>query len=331
MGFRMNINQLEYLVTAMDYGSFADAAKVLYVTPQAVSKGISDLEKELQISLFQKSGRGVEPTSDGVLLSVKAQEIIQSCSDLKIAASSFSANKEHGVAISGKLNLAVASSPYEGGVIEQNFFTEFAEKYPQVKISLNYSSSGTCISALQEGIVDASIVVGRFESKGFNCTKLYQSTLRIAVASSHPLASKSQVTLTDIEKYPLAKPYDLRCIFPAIDQRLVERNCAAEFVEIPPMINQYENFLQNENGIVFLTYDSCLEKLLKNVSYISISPDDRIALSICFVYRKGASERISAALHRNLIQTVRLKKYILIDSCSDQANVKDLTGDCGQS
>jgi DNA-binding transcriptional LysR family regulator len=32
----MNINQLEYLIAAIDLGSYADAAKSLYVTPQAV-------------------------------------------------------------------------------------------------------------------------------------------------------------------------------------------------------------------------------------------------------------------------------------------------------
>jgi DNA-binding transcriptional LysR family regulator len=108
----VNISQLEYLIATIDLGSYARAAKSLYVTPQAVAKGISDLERELKIKLFVKSGRGIEATSDGALLATK---IIQSCEDLKRYANVLACSDERAplsrcVSLSPRLPMRAASS-----------------------------------------------------------------------------------------------------------------------------------------------------------------------------------------------------------------------------
>ena len=55
----MDIGQLEYLVEVAEQGSYAKAARRLYVTPQAISKSLGDLEKELNVRLLDKVGRRV--------------------------------------------------------------------------------------------------------------------------------------------------------------------------------------------------------------------------------------------------------------------------------
>ena len=48
--------------------SFSKAAKDLYMTQSAVSQSIMQLEKELDIRLFNRTSRGVSLTQEGVLL-----------------------------------------------------------------------------------------------------------------------------------------------------------------------------------------------------------------------------------------------------------------------
>ena len=61
----MNIKQITYLAAVIEHGSLSAAAKGQYVTVQAVSKAIADLERELGQSLFVRESRGVHPTPFG--------------------------------------------------------------------------------------------------------------------------------------------------------------------------------------------------------------------------------------------------------------------------
>ena len=58
----VNIGQLEHVVEAIRFSSFALAAKARHTSPQALSKAVSDLERELGVKLFERTGRSVEAT-----------------------------------------------------------------------------------------------------------------------------------------------------------------------------------------------------------------------------------------------------------------------------
>lgn len=61
----MNIGQIRYFVAAFEEGSFSAAARKQFVTVQAVSKAVSDLEGELGKSLFIRGNRSARPTEFG--------------------------------------------------------------------------------------------------------------------------------------------------------------------------------------------------------------------------------------------------------------------------
>ena len=57
-----NINSLFYFFKTVECGSYAAAAKELYLTPQAVSNGVSSLEQELGLELVNKNRPKATPT-----------------------------------------------------------------------------------------------------------------------------------------------------------------------------------------------------------------------------------------------------------------------------
>lgn len=79
----MNIGQIRYFVAVYQAGSFSKAAKDQFITVQAVSKSIADLENELGKPLFERKSRGVAPTPFGDLLFQKAQETLASFDQLQ--------------------------------------------------------------------------------------------------------------------------------------------------------------------------------------------------------------------------------------------------------
>ncbi|GAA2626149.1 LysR family transcriptional regulator [Actinomadura fulvescens] len=61
----MNLRQLRYVVATADHGTMTSAAQALYVAQPALSRAVRELERELGVELFARSGRGVVLTAVG--------------------------------------------------------------------------------------------------------------------------------------------------------------------------------------------------------------------------------------------------------------------------
>ncbi|WP_283136947.1 LysR family transcriptional regulator [Rhizohabitans arisaemae] len=61
----MNLQQLRYVVATAEHRTMTDAARSLFIAQPALSRAIRDLERELGLTLFARSGRGVLVTSAG--------------------------------------------------------------------------------------------------------------------------------------------------------------------------------------------------------------------------------------------------------------------------
>lgn len=61
----MTLQQLHYAITISETGSLNKAAEVLYVAQPSLTGSMQELEKELGITIFHRSGRGVSLTNDG--------------------------------------------------------------------------------------------------------------------------------------------------------------------------------------------------------------------------------------------------------------------------
>lgn len=64
-GRHMNLRQLRYVVATADHGTMTSAAQALYVAQPALSRAVRELERELGVELFARSGRGVVLTPVG--------------------------------------------------------------------------------------------------------------------------------------------------------------------------------------------------------------------------------------------------------------------------
>ena len=61
----MTLQQILYAITISEQGSFNKASEVLYIAQPSLTESMKELEKELQITIFNRSGRGVTLTGDG--------------------------------------------------------------------------------------------------------------------------------------------------------------------------------------------------------------------------------------------------------------------------
>ena len=62
----MTLQQIHYAITISEQGSFNKASEVLYISQPSLTEAVRELERDLGITIFHRSGKGVTLTSDGV-------------------------------------------------------------------------------------------------------------------------------------------------------------------------------------------------------------------------------------------------------------------------
>ena len=72
----MNIQQLKYVIAISDTGSYNKASEILYISQASLTNSIQDLEKEIGITIFNRSSRGTSLTSDGIEFVRYARQIV---------------------------------------------------------------------------------------------------------------------------------------------------------------------------------------------------------------------------------------------------------------
>lgn len=73
----MNISQLQYLISAAQFGSFTKAASVHHLTVPTISQSIKQLEEEMDTIIFHRTKKGVSPTTEGELILKHAAAILK--------------------------------------------------------------------------------------------------------------------------------------------------------------------------------------------------------------------------------------------------------------
>ena len=73
----MTLQQLRYVIKVVQTGTINLAAQQLYISQPSLSKAIAELEKELNINIFERSNRGVVLTEDGSRFLSYARQVVE--------------------------------------------------------------------------------------------------------------------------------------------------------------------------------------------------------------------------------------------------------------
>lgn len=122
------LSRLEIFVRAAELGSLSRAARVLGVTPSAVSKGLAQLEAELGTTLLKRTTRTLSLTESGAVMLERASALLHDTDAAIHAAMQFRAPS--GV-------LRVSCSIAFGCTQISRVLRQFAEAYPEIDVSLS--------------------------------------------------------------------------------------------------------------------------------------------------------------------------------------------------
>ena len=93
--FRLNLQQLKYVLEVAEKGSMNEAAKSLYISQPRLSQAINELEKEIKMPLFIRTNRGVTVTNEGSEFLGYARQVLQQFNMLEEKYLSEEPTKQH--------------------------------------------------------------------------------------------------------------------------------------------------------------------------------------------------------------------------------------------
>ena len=124
----MDMQQLQYFLISAEKGSLTKAAEALFTTQPHVSQVIHALEKDLGVTLFDRTARGIALTADGERILVYARNIAKNTDLIREVAEDSSA---------GRLRIAVNPSSSLAFLVEQFFQSQMKQE-----LSLQYTECG---------------------------------------------------------------------------------------------------------------------------------------------------------------------------------------------
>lgn len=187
----MNLNYLLYFQTLAKYEHYGKAAEELHITQPSLSKAIRNLEQDLGVELFEKSGRGIRLSSQGVhyldYVDKALHELRLGNDILRYEKASFDAFVPIG------LVLPAASSVFSRWV--KDFQAGFRGK---VFFSCKNGTTKQLVLALKNGSVDL-VICSEVKDPRIEMTPLYSTDLVLLVPPGHRFTGRKSVRLRELE------------------------------------------------------------------------------------------------------------------------------------
>ncbi len=113
----MTLQQLKYVVTVAETGTITEAAGKLYISQPSLTNAIHELEREMQIVIFNRTNKGISLSKEGDIFLGYARQVLEQAEILE--------DKYKGEG-SGKKQFCVSTQHYSFAV---NAFVDLIKKY----------------------------------------------------------------------------------------------------------------------------------------------------------------------------------------------------------
>jgi DNA-binding transcriptional LysR family regulator len=186
----VQLGSIELFCKAAELRGFSAAAIAMGVTPAAVSRSITRLEKRLGVKLFARTTRQINLTDDGQLYYAHCKQALEQIRDAERALSG------QQTLPSGVLRIS-APTTY-GHYRLMPLLPKFAALYPDIQLDVSLSNKN--IDFVDEGF-DLAIRLGALGDSGLVARKLEDATLGVFASPAYLRAKGAPATLADLQQH----------------------------------------------------------------------------------------------------------------------------------
>ncbi|MBD2326793.1 LysR family transcriptional regulator [Alkalinema sp. FACHB-956] len=254
------LDQLRILKAIAAEGSFKRAADSLYVSQPAVSLQVQNLERQLDVPLFDRGGRRAQLTEAGHLLLNYGEKILTLCQETCRALEDLQ-NLQGGT-------LIIGASQTTGTYLLPRMIGLFRQKYPDVAVQLHVHSTRRTSWSVANGQIDLAIIGGEVPPElqdSLDIIPYAEDELALILPPSHPLARLTVIQKEDLYRLQFIALDSQSTIRKVIDQVLARWGIEARRLKIEMELNSIEAIktaVQSGLGAAFLSL-SAIEKELQ--------------------------------------------------------------------
>lgn len=198
----MTIQQLRYVIGIAESGSFNKAAEKLYISQPSLTSTIHDLENELGIMIFSRSGRGVTLTQDG-------EEFLSSAKQLYLNYETVMERYKSGA--EAKKKFGISTQHYSFALksfveMVKRFNTneyEFAIRETRTKeVIEDVASLKSQIGILYLSDFNRNIIQKLLNARNLEFHPLIDCKAYVYIWKGHPLAKHETISFEELADYP---------------------------------------------------------------------------------------------------------------------------------
>ncbi|MDO5291466.1 MAG: LysR family transcriptional regulator [bacterium] len=189
----MDLKKMEYFMAAAEEGTFTKAANRCYISQTAISQQIAGLEKELEVTLFDRSNYRPKLTPAGSKFYESCKQLFEQLDQaIKEVKALDRVNKK-------SLNIGVTGS-YER-IMLTPLLREYVKVHPEITINLIEHDINENVKLLKEGDVDVLFVLieDMKNQSNLEIHQLFIKRICIITPIEHRLADRKEVKGSDLK------------------------------------------------------------------------------------------------------------------------------------
>ncbi len=289
----MTLQQLKYVITAADAGSISKASKLLFISQPSLTNAIKDLEEEMNISIFNRTNKGISISKEGEIFLGYARQVLEQAYLLEDKYLHQSKRKQQ---------FCVSTQHYSFAV---NAFVDLIKEYGHDEY--DFSLRETQTYEIIDDVARMKSEIGVLYLNSFNepvirkilrthqlmFHDLFTAKPHIFISSRHPLAKRERVSMEELHSYP----------YLSFEQG--EHNSFYYSEEIFSSVNRSKNIRVRDRATLFNLliglngYTVCsgiIDKELNGKDIISIPLDAEGEMHIGYITHKNSlPSRLGAA------------------------------------
>ena len=198
----MTLQQLKYVVTVAETGTITEAAGKLYISQPSLTNAIHELEREMQIVIFNRTNKGISLSKEGDIFLGYARQVLEQADILE---------DKYKVEGSGKKQFCVSTQHYSFAV---NAFVDLIKKYGQEEYDFSLRETQTYeiiedvakmrseIGILFLNDFNEKVITKILKSNELEFHDLFVAKPHVFISRRHPLANRQIITNEELESYP---------------------------------------------------------------------------------------------------------------------------------
>jgi LysR family transcriptional regulator, transcription activator of glutamate synthase operon len=186
----MEIRQIQYFLSVVETGSFSAAADVHYISQSSLSKVIIALEKELGVSLFDRSKRKVFLTQAGEAFLEHARKLVAAYKDMMVDLDGYKSTLD---------SFSIATIPVLTQYGITTYLAQFRDSHPNIRFSIDEIDGLNILPALDEHRFDLAFTRHNYLNHDrYASLEICKDKLLVVVSKNNRYAKRASISLKEL-------------------------------------------------------------------------------------------------------------------------------------